>query len=330
MARGFFWVGTEPTTTEAGSFSHGPMFVEWESPEEVSQPYPVVLVHGGGGQGLDYLGTPDGRPGWASFLVEEGFSVFVVDRPGHGRSPYHPDLLGQMSPAVPDEYLLGVFAPPETGAEHTQWPGDHSAGGEVDRQWLSSGGPMRGDWPAMHALEQTRLAQLLDRIGPAVVVCHSAGAPAGYLAADARPELVKALVAIEAVGPPFLDAPGTGLPWGVAAAPMVFDPPAADPSELRLTVDTSQGPVPMTLQEEPARRLPNLSQVPIAVVTAPTSPFLHIDGHLVAYLEQAGCDVDLLRLADHGVHGNGHGMMFERNNREVLQVVIDWLAKRAA
>ena len=330
MSRGFFWVGTEPSRTEAGTFSDGPMYVEWESPEEVRQPYPVVLVHGGGGQGLDYLGTPDGRPGWASFLVEEGFSVYVVDRPGHGRSPYHPDLLGPMSPVVPDEYLLGVFAPPEAAAEHTQWPGDHSADGDVDRQWFSSGGPMRGDWSAMHALEQTRLAQLLDRIGPAVVVCHSAGGPAGYLAADARPELVKALVAIETVGPPFLDAPGMSLPWGVAAAPMVFDPPAADPSELQRTVDTTRGPIPVTLQQEPARRLANLSQVPIAVVTAPTSPFAHFDGHLVAFLEQAGCEVDLVRLADHGVHGNGHGMMFERNNRAVLQVILDWLAKRAA
>jgi hypothetical protein len=45
-----------------------------------------------------------------------------------------------------------------------------------------------------------------------------------------------------------------------------------------------------------------------------------------AFLEQGGCSVDLIRLADHGVRGNGHGMMFERNNREVLGVVLQWLA----
>jgi hypothetical protein len=28
------------------------------------RPFPVVLVHGGGGQGTDWMETPDGRPGW--------------------------------------------------------------------------------------------------------------------------------------------------------------------------------------------------------------------------------------------------------------------------
>ena len=29
--------------------------------------------------------------------------------------------------------------------------------------------------------------------------------------------------------------------------------------------------------------------------------------------------------SDHGVHGNGHLMMMERNNREALQPILDWL-----
>jgi hypothetical protein len=35
--------------------------------------------------------------------------------------------------------------------------------------------------------------------------------------------------------------------------------------------------------------------------------FAMFDRHLAAFLEQAGCDVELVRLADNGVHGNGHG-----------------------
>ena len=34
-----------------------------------------ALVHGGGGQGTDWTGTPDGRPGWAQRFVEAGFAV---------------------------------------------------------------------------------------------------------------------------------------------------------------------------------------------------------------------------------------------------------------
>jgi len=47
----------------------------------------------------------------------------------------------------------------------------------------------------------------------------------------------------------------------------------------------------------------------------------------VEKLDHAGL-VERVRLADHGVHGNGHGMMMEKNNREALQVILDWLDKR--
>ena len=35
--------------------------------------------------------------------------------------------------------------------------------------------------------------------------------------------------------------------------------------------------------------------------------------------------MQLLRLAEHGVTGNGHGMIFERNHVEVLNVVMNAL-----
>jgi len=113
---GHFWIG-------AGE--RGPMYVYWEAPAEVTKPYPIVLVHGGGGQGLDYLGTPDGRPGWATLLVQQGWVVYVVDRPGHGRSPYIPDLLGPMGPPLPLPVLKSIFVPASAGAPLV--PGDDSA-----------------------------------------------------------------------------------------------------------------------------------------------------------------------------------------------------------
>ena len=70
----------------------------------------------------------------------------------------------------------------------------------------------------------------------------------------------------------------------------------------------------------------HLARVPIALVSAEASPVAAADPVTQAFLQQGGCTVDLLRLADHGVHGNGHGMMFERNNREVLEVIVRWLA----
>ena len=64
----------------------------------------------------------------------------------------------------------------------------------------------RSTSPSAHALERQLGAELIDRLGPAVLFTHSAGAPAGWLIAAARPELVRAIVALEPFGPPFRPA----------------------------------------------------------------------------------------------------------------------------
>jgi pimeloyl-ACP methyl ester carboxylesterase len=228
-------------------------------------------------------------------------------------------VLGPMGPQMGAQPLRPIFVPPPEGPDsnpwagtHTQWPGGREPGDPVYDQWLAPSGPMLASWADMHALEQARLAELLDLVGPAVLITHSAGGPGTFLAADARPEQVAALIAIETIGPPFAKRPeiGLDLAWGLASAPLTFEPPVADPSEL---------------QEQAARRLPNLSRFPIAVVSAEASMFRAFDRELVAFLEQAGCDVELVQLADHGVRGNSHGMMLERNNVEVLAVLRRWV-----
>jgi pimeloyl-ACP methyl ester carboxylesterase len=312
---GFFWVGVTPRPTPYGTVPGGQMFVEWLAPAEVTRPHPIVLVHGGGGQGTDWLGTPDGRPGWAPMLVRQGFTVYVVDRPGHGRSPFHEALLGPMGPPGSYEALQQVFAPPAFAEGHTEWPGVWGPGDEATDQFVAGTGPMIADWQVAHTLERECLAELLEATGKAILVSHSAGGPAGFVAADARPELVVALVAIEPVGPPFLDMPEVGirLPWGLAASPLTYDPPADDPADLG--------------GNAAGRRLPNLARVPIAVMSSTHSPIAQADPATVAFLEAGGCDVTALRLADHGLHGNGHGLMFERNNAETLGVLVEWLER---
>jgi pimeloyl-ACP methyl ester carboxylesterase len=337
--RGSFWVGIEPVETERGTALRGPMYVEWEAPAEDSSGPPWVLVHGGGGQGTDYLSTPDGRLGWSRLLVEHGCTVYVVDRPGHGRSPHHPDILGPMGPQLSAEQLRPIFVPPPEGADsnpqshlHTQWPGGREPGEPIYDQWLAPSGPMLADWGRMHALEGARLAELLERVGPAVLVTHSAGGPGAFLAADTRPASVAALIAIETVGPPFVKMAerGVDLAWGLASAPLTYSPAASSPEQLELVTEQREefGVVPLTLQREPPRKLVNLARFPIAVVTAEASMFTLFDRHLVAFLEQAGCDVELVRLADHGVHGNGHGMMLELNNADALAVIERWTQER--
>jgi pimeloyl-ACP methyl ester carboxylesterase len=323
--RGYFWVGSdERIETPLGLTNRGVMYVEWEAPETVTQPCPIILNHGGGGQGLDYLGTPDGRHGWARQLVQEGWAVYVVDRPGHGRARQHPDQLGPLGPPFTYEFASGLFAGGTTGPmafppgieSHTQWPGESpDAGDAVLNNVLASSGPMLADVKAAHELEQDRLAQLLDLIGPSVLLSHSAGGPAGFLAAEARPDLIRALVQIEVLGPPFLKRPemGVSFDWGVSDVPLEYDPPVTDPAEL---------------QDGTSRRLVNLSKFPIALMTSEASVFTQIDPLTYEFLKAHGCDIDYVKLPELGVRGNGHGMMLEKNNREALQPILDWLASK--
>ena len=81
-------------------------------------------------------------------------------------------------------------------------------------------------------------------------------------------------------------------------------------------------------QKEPARQLPNLKNIPILLLHAEASfamPTAHCNA---AYLKQAGVDNDFVRLADLGIHGNGHFMMLEKNNLQIAEVIADWLRKR--
>jgi pimeloyl-ACP methyl ester carboxylesterase len=338
----YFWVGVERAPLARGTFTGGKqMYVEYWIPRVVKHPVPIVLVHGGGGQGTDWMGTPDGRPGWATMLVRKGYKVYVVDRPGHGRSPFHPDIHGPF-PAQANtlENISGRFTPPNPTTPnkplpyqhfHNQWPGTGEVGSDdLDQFVASQGGSYvsgAGNATAViaHTAWRERGAMLLDKIGPAVIVTHSAGGPFGWLVAEVRPQLVKGIVAIEGGGQPF----GGANVWGMSTIPVTYDPPVSDPSELKtVTVTpTEAGIAPYKLQAEPPRRLKNLAGIPIVIVTSEGSFASPGNPGAVAFFKQAGCTAEELRLVDHGIHGNGHMMMCEKNNAEVLEPIVAWIDK---
>ena len=66
--------------------------------------------------------------------------------------------------------------------------------------------PYLADGAETQRLNQQAVAPLLDRIGPAIILTHSQSGPFGWLIADARPKLVKAVVAVEPAGPPLENA----------------------------------------------------------------------------------------------------------------------------
>ena len=310
--RGNFWIPGDRVTLDGNTFQRGPMFVAWEAPERVTQPYPIILVHGGALQGTEWLDTPDGRPGWALRLVEAGYAVFVVDRPGQGRSPYHPNVVGAMGPPFAYEEGQHVFFPPEAADTQTQWPFDPDDDAALDA-FIAPFGPLPADLAASQEMDADSLARLLDRIGPAIVITHSASGSDGWLAADRRPGLVVAIVTVEPMGPAFAETPGIGtLDWGLTAAPITYDPPCATADEVRATDPSSL-------------RIPALAELPVAVVTGETSVQAKFAPAIVEFLTTAGAAAELLHLPDYGVFGNGHGLIYEKNSDQALQPVLRWL-----
>ena len=73
----------------------GQMFVQYQIPKTRTRPYPVVMIHGGGQTASNFLGTPDGRRGWADDFVANGYAVYVVDQSGRGRSGFFGDSYGK-------------------------------------------------------------------------------------------------------------------------------------------------------------------------------------------------------------------------------------------
>jgi hypothetical protein len=83
------------------------------------------------------------------------------------------------------------------------------------------------------------------------------------------------------------------------------------------------------LQAAPARKLANLSKVPVLFVTAEASYHAVYDHCTVAFLRQGGVEVEFLELGKVGIHGNGHFMFMEMNNLLVAERVEGWVGRYA-
>ncbi|MEO5925270.1 MAG: hypothetical protein ABIR70_15725 [Bryobacteraceae bacterium] len=322
-SQGHFWVGVQRKTTTYGTIPMGQMFVQYIKPAEKKHPLPIVMVHGGGGQGCHMMGIGR-RPGWVHFFVQAGYDVYWVDRPSYGRSAYHPEALPPSHlPIVPAyEGLVNAANVFKTA----QWPGPGGMDDPMIDQFMANERGNISDEALHSSLVWPGGAELLDKIGPSILFGHAFGGFFAWGVADRRPDLVKGIVCMEINSNPFAGQ----FRWGLTAGPMTFDPPVNDPADFRL-VDVNPPPdsprpvvSPYKLQAEPARKWKNLIGKKAAWITsefgAGGSPVAQ-----VAFLKQVGVDATMLRLRDFGIHGNGNLMLMEKNNHEVYRVVQDWL-----
>jgi pimeloyl-ACP methyl ester carboxylesterase len=306
---GIFFVGGKskvsafPGASPAGPVPPGSvvvdqMYVHYRIPAGPAKT-PIVLVHGGGLTGASYETTPDGREGWATYFARKGFPVYVVDTPGRGRAGFDSTSLNQAKKegnvsALPSNVLMvtGELAwplfrfGPKYGTPYadTQYPvhAMPAFGAQVVPfgEALLEGSPMQ--------TVPRALAELLDKIGPSVVVVHSLAGPFADALVELRPKLVRAVVNIEGaqnVTPSDKQIAAYG---GVPV--------------LELFGDHLDAPVFTAGSRLQARQ---------AVVDRIN--------------RQTGGMAVLKKLPDAGMKGNSHMMMHDKNNLQVADFILDWL-----
>src|SRR5712671_5415742 len=250
-SQGYLFAGGKYVDGADGKYMVGQAYVEYQIPKNRTHPYPIVMIEGGGQSGSNFTGTPDGREGWAQYFLKRGYAVYVVDQPGRGRSALRPDYGDTVQ--RPTSWVQQQFTAPERSKLwpqaklHTQWPGTGMAGDPIFDQFYAQQLQAIASFPKQQELNRDAGAALLDRIGPAILLTHSQSGAFGWPIADARPKLVKAIVAVEPSGPPVHDVEFKGAPnwfadspktktWGLGEVPLTYDPPGP-PEFVRQDVD---------------------------------------------------------------------------------------------
>src|SRR6185295_7413740 len=179
--------------------------------------YPIVMVHGGSQTGTNFTGTPDGREGWAQYFLRRGYAVYVVDQVARGRAGYWSQSMGPVSKSNLERVLQRFVAPERynqwpQAKLHTQWPGAGKPGDPDFEQFFASQMPSLVDFAKQQQINRDAIAALLDRIGPAILLTHSQSGAFTWPVGELRPQLVKAMVAVEPNGPPVHEVEFKGAP----------------------------------------------------------------------------------------------------------------------
>jgi pimeloyl-ACP methyl ester carboxylesterase len=293
FTEGNFFVGLQPF----------PMYVEAFIPAKPTHKTPIVLVHGCCTTGAGFVSTPDGREGWAKYFVQQGWKTYVVDLPGHGRSPMPPEYpTMSLQRAVDDNVALlkkigrSVFIV-------------HSMGGMIG-------------WKICETIPD----QVAAIIGIAPV--PPANMPKG------------SFPAATAIGQSFVGSgPGPNLPedkpawYKLDVAKSAFASSTLFPSEALDQYYASLVPEsPRAINElmnKDGRGLTadpkKFANVPKVIITGDQDP-RHpkaVDAQTAKFL-----GADHIFLADVGLVGHGHPMYLDKGNEKIAQLINDWLGKK--
>jgi len=309
--------GTFPTKGLTTTYNQAR--ITYLRPEKPTGPN-IVLVPGYGLASDIYLTTPDLRKGWAQLLYEAGYPVYIVSPPDRGesmpvdqinkclagaaplrncRGSNKASYFGQIGRATLEDAWPTWRFGPKYG---TPYPDSQFPSLPLRRNYIEQFGasfvPYLGtsdvamvDNVVMNELTEDSLKALLDRIGPSVIVLHSAAGTAGFAVAADEPANVKAVVAIETTKCPKDAAAGVS--------------PLADVPFLGIWGDhiTQKSPGGHWDRRESCEQM-------------------------AASIKRTGrAPAEVVSLPARGIRGNSHMMMQDRNNADVLGIITGWLGE---
>ncbi|KAI4222471.1 MAG: hypothetical protein L6R36_006115 [Xanthoria steineri] len=348
--RKIYYVGGTYNQTANGTILQDQVYVEQLTPAGgVTQPKPLVLLHGGNVAGDLWLNKPDGGRGWASFFLDRGYQVYIPDAWAMGRSNGAED--GQRGGGSTVEGAERAFTAPERYSKyyqarfHTQWPGNGSINDRFFDNFYSRFRPTSVG-AEVEGIMRSALCDLIRTFvsGQAVFIAHAIGSAYAIQASDACPELVAAHISLEGDQSPFqsyirasegLYDPIPYRPYGVSNIPLTFETPVTEPAQLKKVAvgETTYtegllSNVTCVLQQNPANRLVNVAKVPMLYFVGEASVHALYDHCQVAFLRQAGVSVAFTRLVDAGARGNGHFSFLEQNSDQIALLLARWIEDR--
>lgn len=204
-----------------GDYVAGQMYVQAFRLAKPRSSLPVLFWHGGGMTGSQWETTPDGRPGWLWRFLNAGYDVLVSDSAERGRSSWarYPEIYAEAPYFRTKNEAWEMFRMGPSGS-YASAPNDRKPHADLKfpteyfdefaKQWVPR-------WSGHEDMILKAYGQLVEKVGPCIIVGHSQGA--GFAAAIGQkyPDIVRAVIAIEPGGMPLAVAgplPPHLIVWG--------------------------------------------------------------------------------------------------------------------
>ena len=179
------------------------------------------------------------RKGWASYFVEKGYHVYLVDAYAGARSPANDFTQYKFNTGTSAELAQKGFTAP--GAKHTQWPGSGLAGDPIFDAFLKTQIPWTTTFELQELAMRAAGCKLLSILGsPSFLISHSLGSFYPILLSNDCPQFVKGSINIEPATTPFWRYNNGSLggvpqsPWGLTFSRLTYDPPIINPAGKRI------------------------------------------------------------------------------------------------